>query len=180
METAEARTDPYKMYIREIPDFPRPGIGFKDLTPLLSRGDVFAAAIDELADRCRERGISAHRVACPEARGFLFGAALAYKLGLGVVPIRKTGKLPYRTIRVEYALEYGTDRVEMHVDAVSAGERVLLVDDVLATGGTMRASVNLVEKSGGTVAGCAFLVELEFLRGREQLPGLPIISLVRY
>ena len=176
MEEIDARSAHYRKYIREIPDFPRQGIGFKDLTPLLARGDVFASAIDELAERCRELRVSSQRVACPEARGFLFGAALAYKLGIGVVPIRKTGKLPYRTIQVEYALEYGVDKVEMHVDAVAAGERVLLVDDVLATGGTMRAA----EKSGGTVAACAFLVELDFLHGREQLPGLPIISLVRY
>jgi adenine phosphoribosyltransferase len=180
MESVDARSDYYKKFIREIPDFPRAGVSFKDLTPLLSRGDVFASCVDELAARCRDQGISPHRVACPEARGFLFGAAVAYRLGVGVVPIRKTGKLPYRTIQVEYALEYGVDRVEMHVDAVSAGERILIVDDVLATGGTMHASVNLVQKSGGTVAGCAFLVELEFLHGRDHLPGIPVISLVRY
>jgi len=166
--------------IREVPDFPKKGISFKDLTPLMAAPEAFRAAVDAMAARCAKSGWRIDRVACPEARGFIFGAALAYRLGVGMAPIRKPGKLPYKTARMEYALEYGTDAVEMHIDAVSPGQRILLVDDVLATGGTLQACVRLVEKAGGIVAGCAFVVELAFLSGRKKLEGYPVFSLVTY
>ncbi len=180
MHAKEDTTAVYRPYIREIPDFPKKGIGFKDITPLLGDGRCFARAIEDLARGVREARLDPQRIACPEARGFLVAAPLAVRTGLGIVPIRKPGKLPYRTIEVEYSLEYGTDRVQMHVDAVAKGERVLLVDDVLATGGTMRACAQLIEKTGGIVVGFAFLVELTFLEGRGQLGNRPVISLIRY
>jgi adenine phosphoribosyltransferase len=172
--------DLIKGYIREIPDFPKPGIRFKDLTPLLANGQAFAEVVDRFADLCAESDLRPQRIACPEARGFVFGAALAFRLGIGLVPIRKPGKLPYKTACMEYALEYGTDKIEMHVDAIAPGQRVIIVDDLLATGGTVRASADLVERLGGIVAGCLFVVELGFLKGRERLRGLPVYSLVRY
>jgi adenine phosphoribosyltransferase len=174
------RIDVYKKYIRDIPDFPKPGIIFKDIGPLLGDGAIFSEVVNRIARLCQENGIGADIVACPEARGFIFGAALAFRLGVGFVPIRKPGKLPYKTTRVEYALEYGSDTIEMHIDAVKPGERVLIVDDLLATGGTTSACAGLIEKSGGIVAGCVFLVELSFLRGRERLNGYPTYSLIRY
>ena len=170
----------YSPYIREIPDFPKKGIGFKDITPLLGDGKAFARAIEDLARGVRDARLEPARIACPEARGFLVAAPLAVRMGLGIVPVRKPGKLPHRTIEVEYSLEYGTDRVQMHIDGVAKGERVLLVDDVLATGGTMRACAQLVEKTGGIVVGFAFLVELTFLEGRRQLGDRPVVSLIRY
>lgn len=176
----ETTTAAYEKHIREIPDFPKPGIGFKDVTPLLADGKVFAESVEHLARLCEEEGLVPERIACPEARGFIFGAALAFRLGVGFVPIRKPGKLPYRTTQVEYALEYGTDKVEMHVDGVTSGQRVLVVDDLLATGGTTAACVNLIRQSGAVVVGCAFLVELTFLNGRQKLEGMPVLSLVRY
>lgn len=170
----------YKQRIRDIPDFPKPGIVFKDITPLLADGDLFGEVVHRIAEMCELNDLQPQVVACPEARGFIFGGALASRLGVGFIPIRKPGKLPYRTARVEYALEYGTDKVEMHVDAVRPGERVLLVDDLLATGGTTSACADLVRKGGGTVAGCVFLIELTFLKGRERLGDLPTFSLIRY
>jgi adenine phosphoribosyltransferase len=176
----EPTTTVYDRYIREIPDFPKPGIGFKDVTPLLADGKVFAESVEDLARLCEEEGLEPERIACPEARGFIFGAALAYRLGIGLVPIRKPGKLPYTTSQVEYALEYGTDKVEMHVDGVTSGQQVLVVDDLLATGGTTAACVDLIRQAGARVVGCAFLVELTFLNGRQKLEGMPVLSLVRY
>jgi len=170
----------YKQYIREIPDFPTPGISFKDIGPLLQNGEVFPRVVNEMADLCEAEGLAPEICACPEARGFIFGAAFAFRLGIGFVPIRKPGKLPSATSRVEYALEYGTDSVEMHIDAVQPDQRVLLVDDLLATGGTVKACADLVEKSGAIVAGCFFVVELGFLSGREALNGYPAYSLIRY
>lgn len=170
----------YKQLIREIRDFPKPGIGFKDIGPLLGNGPIFTEVVDRIAELCEENHLKAEIVACPEARGFIFGAALAYRLGIGFVPIRKPGKLPYTTSRVEYALEYGTDTVEMHIDAVRPGQRVILVDDLLATGGTTSACADLVKKNGAVVAGCVFLVELTFLSGRKRLNGYPTFSLIRY
>ncbi len=167
-------------FIREIPDFPKPGIRFKDIGPLLQSGPAFRKAIDDLAGICEAEDLRPSICACPEARGFIFGAALAYRLGIGFVPIRKPGKLPSDTARVEYALEYGTDTVEMHLDAVSEGQRVLLVDDLLATGGTLRACADLVRKSGATVAGVVFVAELTFLEGRTRLSEYPTYSLIRY
>jgi len=180
MRESDAREVEYKRYIRDIPDFPKPGIIFKDIGPLLGNGPIFTEVVDRIAAICEAEHLRPEVVACPEARGFIFGAALAYRLHVGFIPIRKPGKLPYRTTRVEYALEYGTDTIEMHIDAVTPGQRVLLVDDLLATGGTTSACADLVMKSGATVAGCVFLVELSFLRGRERLRAHPTFSLIHY
>jgi adenine phosphoribosyltransferase len=166
-------------HIRDIPDFPKPGILFKDITPLLAHPGAFRATIDQLAEACSGRGIDL--IAAAEARGFIFAAPLAIKLGAGFVPIRKPGKLPYETVALEYALEYGSDRLEMHSDALGAGHSVLLLDDVLATGGTMRACCDLVARSGARIVGCAFVLELSFLEGRARLePDYEVFSLVRY
>ncbi len=171
---------PYKEHIREIPDFPRPGIKFKDITPLLRNGPMFRDAVDEIGRHCEEASLHPEYVACPEARGFIFGAALAYRLGAGFVPVRKPGKLPFNVKKAQYELEYGTDTVEVHVDAVEPQSRVLLVDDLLATGGTMGACIDLLRESGADLLGCIFLVELAFLDGRDKLAGLPVHSLVTY
>lgn len=154
-------------YIRDIPDFPKPGVLFKDITPLLASPEGFKAAIEGLAEPFFDSGVT--KVLGAEARGFILGGALACRLGAGFVPARKPGKLPWTTTSAEYALEYGTDQLEMHVDAVGPGDRVLIVDDVLATGGTAAAKAALVTRSGGTVVGFTFLLELDFLRGRDQL-----------
>lgn len=165
-------------FIRDIPDFPKPGIVFKDITPLLSDPKAFAALIDTFADKYRNAGVS--QVCGIEARGFIIGAALALRLGVGFVPIRKAGKLPYTTIRREYALEYGTDTIEMHKDAVAPGEKVLLVDDLIATGGTAKAAVELLEEAGAEVVGIAFAIELGFLKGTEKLDASKLFSLLKY
>jgi len=162
-------------YLRDVPDFPKPGILFKDISPLLGDAEALRTTIARLA------GIAwgkIDKVAAIESRGFLFGAPLAIELCTGFVPIRKPGKLPWRTNRVEYVLEYGTDAVEMHADALQPGTRVLLVDDVLATGGTMAAAARLVETAGGIVVGCTFVLELGFLKGRSKLQPRRIESLV--
>jgi len=151
-------------FLRDVPDFPKPGILFKDITPMLASPEAMQAATDQLA--ALDFG-KVDKIAAIESRGFLFGVPLAMRLGVGFVPIRKPGKLPWKTNRVEYELEYGTDAVEIHQDAIQQGERVLLVDDLLATGGTMGAAVELVEACGGEVAACAFVIELMFLKGRE-------------
>ena len=164
--------------IRDVPDFPKKGIIFKDITTLLTRGDLFQKVIDHIADHYKSKNIE--KVVGIESRGFIFGSALAYKLGAGIVPIRKKGKLPYKTIAATYALEYGTDTLEMHEDALKPGTRVLVVDDLLATGGTAKATAELVEKVGGKIAGYAFLIELEFLQGRKKLNGYDILSLIQY
>lgn len=165
-------------FIRDIPDFPKPGIQFKDITPLLAEPAAFAESIRLLADRYRTSDIDA--IAAAEARGFLFAAPLALELKLPLVPLRKPGKLPYRTYSLKYDLEYGSAELHMHVDGVKPADRVLLLDDVLATGGTMRAGCSLIEKAGATVVGCAFLVELSFLAGRDRLEGYDIFSLITY
>jgi adenine phosphoribosyltransferase len=180
MEAVTDRSTFYKRFIREIPDYPKPGVSFKDITPLLADGKALSEVVHSIAALCHKNGLEADVVACPEARGFIFGAALAFRLGVGFVPIRKPGKLPYRRSSVQYALEYGTDTVEMHVDAIRDGQKVLLVDDLLATGGTTRACADLVTQNGGYVAGCVFLVELTFLEGRRRLSGFPTYSLIRY
>jgi adenine phosphoribosyltransferase len=167
-----------KHYIRDIPDFPKPGIQFKDITPLLAAPQAFQATIDRLAGAFAGREL--HAIAAAEARGFLFAAPLALKLGVGLVPIRKPGKLPHTTVALEYQLEYGTDRLEMHSDALAPGHRILLVDDVLATGGTMRACCNLVAQTGAKVVACAFVIELAFLGGRDQLTPYEVFSLITY
>lgn len=165
-------------YIRDIPDFPKPGILFKDITPLLATPAAFRHAIDALAAACHGRAIDA--VAAAEARGFIFAAPLALALQRPFIPLRKPGKLPYKTTSHSYELEYGSAELHMHIDAVTRGMRVLLVDDLLATGGTMQAAARLVENCGGVVASCAFLVELAFLGGRDKLKPLEVFSLVRY
>ena len=165
-------------YIRDIPDFPRPGILFKDITPLLAEPHAFQRAIDLMHDQYKGRQIDA--VAAAEARGFLFAAPLALLLKKPLIPLRKPGKLPYRTYSLKYELEYGSAELHVHIDGVNTGAKVLLVDDLLATGGTMRAGCQLIEKAGGKVAGCAFLVELMFLQGREKLQGHEVFSLLKY
>jgi adenine phosphoribosyltransferase len=168
-----------KSAIRDIPDFPKPGIVFKDITPILGDGQLFQSVIDHLGDEAEK--VNPSRVVGIDARGFLFGAAVAYKLGLGCVPIRKKGKLPYTTVGSSYQLEYGEAEVEMHIDAINPGERVVLIDDLLATGGTAAAAVNLVQQVGGIVGGALFVIELEFLHGRKRLPpDIPAYSLVQY
>jgi len=161
-----------RQHLREIADFPKPGIRFIDITPLIQHPLAFRAAIDRMA--AAVSGEEIELVASPEARGFFFGPALAAHLGAGFVPIRKRDKLPHHRTAVTYELEYGTDTIEMHSDAVAPGQRVLLVDDVLATGGTMAACAELVEKLGGDVVACVFLIELGFLGGRRKLGRYPI------
>ena len=165
-------------WIRDIPDFPQRGILFKDITPLLQDATAFHAALDRLAAHYAGSGIQL--VVGVESRGFIFGAALAYLLNCGFVPVRKFGKLPSQTVSVEYSLEYGTNVVEMHTDGIRPGQRVLIVDDLLATGGTVSAAMELVEKLGGHIAGIAFLVELTFLKGREQLKCHDVFALINY
>ncbi len=164
-------------YIRDVPDFPKRGVLFKDITPLLAEPRAFQAAIDRMADRYRGEALDA--VAAAEARGFLFAAPMALQLQKPLVPLRKPGKLPYRTHAHQYDLEYGSAELHVHVDGILPGQRVLLVDDVLATGGTMQAGCKLVEKAGGLVAGCAFLLELAFLKGAEKLTPHEVFSLIR-
>lgn len=164
--------------IREVPDFPKPGILFYDITTAVKNPRGLALITDELADRAQGKDIDL--VAGMESRGFLFGPALALRLGVGFGLMRKPGKLPARTASVAYDLEYGTDSLEMHIDSVHPGQRVLIVDDLLATGGTAEAAARLVEQLGGKVAGLSFVIELDFLSGRERLPGYDISSLLRY
>lgn len=165
-------------HIRDVPDFPKKGIMFKDITPLLGNAKAFEAAIEGLAARYRGKEVSA--VAGIESRGFILGAALALKLGVGFIPLRKPGKLPYKTKRREYSLEYGKDAIEIHEDAVKPGQKVLLVDDVIATGGTAKAAVELLREMGADLVGVAFLIELSFLKGVEKLQGEPVFSLLRF
>ena len=170
--------DRIRALIRDVPDFPKEGIVFKDITPILQDPDAHAATIDWMAEQARDLG--ADLIAGPESRGFIYGSALALKLGLGFVPIRKPGKLPWKTRAVSYDLEYGTDTVEIHEDAASPGQKVLIVDDLLATGGTMAACCELVEGLGAEIVGCLFVVELGFLNGREKLGGRTNRSLLTY
>jgi len=167
-----------KSFIAEVPDFPKPGISFKDPTPLLASPAAFRQAIETMAGWYRGAGVTL--VVCAEARGFLYGGALAQTLGAGLVPVRKPKKLPRPTVSATYALEYGTDELHMHKDAVKAGQRVLLFDDVLATGGTAAAMAELVRALDGTIVGAAFLIELAFLKGREKLAPAEVRSLVTY
>ena len=165
-------------YIRDIPDFPKPGILFKDITPLLAEPRAFGYAVDRLAEHYPAEKVDV--VAAAEARGFLFSAPLALKLDKPLVPLRKPGKLPYKTHTLRYELEYGSAELQVHIDAVAPGARVLLIDDLLATGGTMEASCRLIAKAGGQVVGCAFLVELAFLGGRARLRPHEVFSLMTY
>jgi len=178
MENLEMQEIDLKSYIRDIPDWPREGILFRDITPLLENGKALSAAIDYF---CGEfTGADIDYVAAVEARGFIFGPAVAERLGVGFIPIRKKGKLPFDTESVTYDLEYGTDTLEVHRDAIAAGLRVLMIDDLMATGGTMKAACELIEKIGGEIAGINFLIELGGLGGREKLGGYDIKSLICY
>jgi len=167
-----------KKHIREIPDWPKKGILFRDITPLLLNPSAFAAAVDALSVDFTEMGIE--YVAAVEARGFIFGSAVAEKLDAGFVPIRKKGKLPWQTESITYDLEYGTDTLEVHSDAIDSGGKVLMVDDLLATGGTMAAACELIEKIGGTIVGIAFLIELTGLQGREKIADYNVTSIISY
>lgn len=164
--------------VRDIADYPHAGVTFRDITPLLGDGDGFAKAIDELVERFGDTGVS--RVLGMEARGFIVAAPVAYRLGAGFIPVRKAGKLPWAVVREEYGLEYGRDKLEMHRDAIRPGERVLVIDDVLATGGTAEATCKLVETLGGEIAGLGFLIEIGGLGGREKLVGQRVESLAVY
>ncbi|HXB57308.1 MAG TPA: adenine phosphoribosyltransferase [Vicinamibacteria bacterium] len=174
----QADIDSLKAAIRDVPDFPKKGIVFKDITTLLKDPVTFRRAVDLFVVLCG--GERVDKVVAIESRGFILGSLVASRLGAGFVPVRKPGKLPARTVKATYDLEYGTDSLEIHEDAVSAGERVLIVDDVIATGGTARAVGDLTKKLGGIVAAYAFLVELTFLNGREKLMGYRVNSLIRY
>lgn len=165
-------------FIRDVPDFPKPGILFKDITPLLQSPEGLQQAIEGMAEATKEHDFDL--VCGIESRGFIFGTALAHKLGLGFIPIRKPGKLPWKTASESYELEYGTDTIEIHLDACCDGRRVLMVDDLLATGGTMEAALRLVKKTGGVPVACTFVIELGFLPGREKLGDVPAHSLVTY
>jgi adenine phosphoribosyltransferase len=165
-------------YIRDVPDYPKAGIIFKDITTLLKDKNAFAKAIDLMVSNYEDRKID--QIVGIESRGFIFGSALAYELGTGFVPIRKPKKLPAKTERMEYELEYGSDCVEIHADALEPGQQILVVDDLLATGGTVAAAAKLVEKLNAEVIGLAFLIELTFLKGREKLSGREIFSLIQY
>jgi adenine phosphoribosyltransferase len=175
---ADPRLESIRRLIRDVPDFPKPGILFKDITPMLADGEVLRAAIDLLAESLGN--VRPTAIVGIESRGFLFGAPLATKLGVGFVPVRKPGKLPYKCRSVSYALEYGKDRLEIHEDALGPADRVFLLDDLLATGGTMGAACELVEHCGAEVLGCRFLIELGFLAGRERLPGRDCRALLVY
>lgn len=164
--------------IRDIPDFPQPGIIFKDITPLLGTPGALGLAINRLLEGVRDFPFDA--IVATESRGFLFAAPMADRLGVGLVPVRKVGKLPHETLRVDYTLEYGVNTLEIHRDAITPGQRILIVDDLLATGGTVGGSIQLVEHLGGHVVACAFLIELLFLEGRKLLGNRPVVSLIQY
>lgn len=178
MSSTVGAADRLRAAIRDIPDFPKPGIIFKDITPILGDPTLFSAAIELFVERYRPQRI--RKVAAMESRGFIFGAPLAAGIGAGFVPLRKHGKLPHTTLAESFTLEYGAETLEIHTDAIHPGERVLVIDDLLATGGTAAAAVKLVEKTGGEVIEIAFLVELAFLRGRERLGDIPTFAIVRF
>lgn len=167
-----------KKYIRSIPDFPKKGILFRDITTLLKKGAIFKKAVDMLANRYRKKKIDL--IVAAESRGFIIGAAVAYKLKAGFIPVRKKGKLPDETITATYELEYGTDSLDMHKDAIKPGQKVLIIDDLLATGGTACAIVDLVNQLGGKIVEIAFLIELTDLKGREKIKDYPIFSIIKY
>lgn len=172
------KSEDLRKYIRSVPDFPKNGIVFRDITTLLKDKEAFQNTIEILFDRYKAMKIN--KVVSVESRGFIFGSVLAYRIGAGFVPVRKPSKLPSKTIHEEYQLEYGTDALEIHIDAIEKGERVIIVDDLLATGGTVQATCKLVEKLGGEIVGIAFLIELAFLNGRKKLDGYDIFSIITY
>lgn len=167
-----------KKYIRNIPDFPKKGIVFRDITTLINKPKIFKNVIDALYERYKDKKIDT--VVSVESRGFIFGSALAHRLCAAMAPVRKKGKLPYKTHSASYDLEYGTDTLEIHQDAFKPGERILIMDDLLATGGTTKATAELVEKLKGKIVEAAFVIELEFLKGRDKIKGIPVFSLVKY
>jgi adenine phosphoribosyltransferase len=164
--------------VRDVPDFPKKGIIFKDITPILKDGALFRASIDAFLGQCKDKNID--KIVGIDARGFLFGSAVAYELGIGFVPLRKKGRLPYKTESAAYTLEYGEAEMELHVDAIVPGERIVLIDDLLATGGTSASAVTLINKVGGELIEAIFLIELAFLRGREKLEPTPVTSFLKY
>ncbi len=164
--------------VRDVPDFPKKGIVFKDITPILKDGELFRASVDVFLGQCRGKKID--KIVGIDARGFLFGSAVAYALGIGFVPLRKKGRLPYKTESAKYALEYGEAEMELHIDAIVRGEQIVLIDDLLATGGTSASAATLIKKVGGELLEAIFLIELEFLHGREKLAPTPITSFLKY
>jgi adenine phosphoribosyltransferase len=173
-----AKVTNLEKYIRNIPDFPKPGILFRDVTTLIQDGKAFKASVDMLVKKYKGKKID--KIVAVEARGFIFGAAIAHRLGIGFVPVRKKGKLPYKTNSVTYNLEYGTDTLEIHRDAIEKNDKVLIVDDLLATGGTVKAVTELIEGLEGKVMGIAFVIELVDLGGRDKLKGYPLLSLIKF
>lgn len=168
----------YKQHIKIVNDWPKEGVEFKDITPLMDNGKAFKSAVDEIVEYAKEK--DADIIVGPEARGFIIGCPVAYALEIGFAPIRKEGKLPREVIKVDYGLEYGENVLTVHKDAIKPGQRVLITDDLLATGGTIEATINLVEQLGGVVIGCAFLIELSYLNGMDKLEGYDVLSLMSY
>ncbi|HLR52023.1 MAG TPA: adenine phosphoribosyltransferase [Candidatus Avamphibacillus sp.] len=168
----------YKKYVKIVNDWPKEGIEFKDITPLMDNGKAFKSAVDEIVDYAKKQ--EADIIVGPEARGFIIGCPVAYALGIGFAPVRKEGKLPREVIKVDYGLEYGENILTIHKDAIKPGQRVLITDDLLATGGTIEATIKLIEELGGIVIGCAFLIELSYLNGMEKLKGYDVLSLMSY
>ena len=164
--------------VRDVPDFPKPGIIFKDITPILANGKLFRSAIEAFLEQCRGKQID--KIVGIDARGFLFGSAVAYDLGVGFVPLRKKGRLPYKTESAKYSREYGEAEMELHIDAFERGEKIVLIDDLLATGGTSASAAALIKKVGGDLIEAQFLIELEFLHGREKLGSTPVVSFLKY
>ncbi|MEP6685246.1 MAG: adenine phosphoribosyltransferase [Verrucomicrobiota bacterium] len=164
--------------VRDVPDFPKPGIIFKDITPILANGALFRASIDLFLEKCEGKAID--KIVGIDARGFLFGSAVAYKLGVGFVPLRKKGRLPYKTESAAYSLEYGEAEMELHIDAIEPGEKIVLIDDLLATGGTSASAATLIAKVGGNLLEAQFLIELEFLHGRKKLDPIPVVSFLKF
>jgi adenine phosphoribosyltransferase len=168
----------YKSYIKIVEDWPKKGIQFKDITPLMANGNAFRSVVDEIVTYAKEKEIDV--IVGPEARGFIIGCPVSYALGVGFVPVRKEGKLPREVVKIDYGLEYGKNILTIHKDAIQPGQRVLITDDLLATGGTIQATIKLVEELGGIVAGCAFIIELSYLGGMEKLQGYDVLSLMSY
>ena len=171
-------TEQLRVAVRDVPDFPKPGIIFKDITPILKDGVLFRASIELFLEHCRGRKID--KIVGIDARGFLFGSAVAYALNIGFVPLRKKGRLPYKTESASYTLEYGEAEMELHIDAIERGEKIVLIDDLLATGGTSASAVTLIKKVGGELVESIFLIELEFLQGRKKLEPTPVVSFLKY
>src|SRR6202140_1843438 len=170
--------DKLRAAVRDVPDFPKKGIVFKDITPILNNSALFKASIDLFLEQCRGKNVD--KIVGIDARGFLFGSVVAYELGVGFVPLRKKGRLPYKTESAKYSLEYGEAEMELHIDAIMRGEQIVLIDDLLATGGTSASAATLIKKVGGELVEAIFLIELEFLRGREKLAPAPVTSFLKY